>query len=93
MYCGERGIENTNLLTIIRLVRMVPVFYVYAFYLICSSTIDHIWLYTLHIIFIERAKQAPHWDVQSRFRVTYICVSMSVVSKMRRQNYVAHVHT
>ena len=38
---------------------------------------------------IGRAKQAPNWGVQSRFRVIYIYIYMSVVSKMRRQNYVA----
>ena len=26
------------------------------------------------IVFIGRAKRAPHWGVQSRFRVIYICI-------------------
>ena len=72
MYSGESGIENYQFINNYQTCYNGAVFYVYAFYLICSSTIGHIWLYTLHIIFIERAKQAPHWDVQSRFRVIYI---------------------
>ena len=42
---------------------------------------------------IGRAKRAPNWGVQSRFRVI-LCrsVGMSVVSKMRRRNYVGHAH-
>ena len=46
-----------------------------------------------HSLIIGRAKRAPHWGVQSRFRVIHICrsVGRSVchVQKMRRQNYVA----
>ena len=37
-----------------------------------------------------RAKRAPHRGVQSKFRMIY--VGMSVVSKMRRRNYMAHAH-
>ena len=40
------------------------------------------------------AKRAPHWGFQSRFRVIYMCrsVGMSVVSKMRGRDYMAHTH-
>ena len=37
---------------------------------------------------IGRAKQAPHWGVQSRFHVIYICVGMSVVCQT---NYVGGI--
>ena len=30
--------------------------------------------YTIIYTFIGRVKRAPHWDVQSRFRVIYICI-------------------
>ena len=45
---------------------------------------------------IGRVKQAPHWGVQSRFRVIYI-IYVSVGwyvcrVQMCRRNYVAHVH-
>ena len=43
------------------------------------------------MVIVGRAKRAPHWGVQSRFRVI-MSVGMSVVSKMRRRNYVAHAH-
>ena len=36
---------------------------------------------------IGRAKRAPHWAVQSRFRVIYMSVCLSC-PKMRRRNYV-----
>ena len=32
-----------------------------------------IFLVIIIIIIIEQAKRAPHWGVQSRFRVIYIC--------------------
>ena len=42
---------------------------------------------------VGRAKQAPHWGVQSRFRVIYIYICVSPWAKMRTQNYVAiHAH-
>ena len=46
---------------------------------------------------IGRAKRAPHWGVQSRFRVIYICMSVGMYvcryvclswSKKRRRKYV-----
>ena len=43
----------------------------------------------VHIIIIGQAKQAPHWGVQSRFRVLYVSVCMSWYAKARRRNYVA----
>ena len=47
------------------------------------------------IFLVGRAKRAPHWGVQSRFRVIYI-VGMLYVCRMsnllRRRNYVAHAH-
>ena len=42
---------------------------------------------------IGQAKRAPHWGVQLRFRVILcVCVGMSVMSKMRRRNHVAHAN-
>ena len=54
----------------------------------------------LHILILEvhcfneligRVKRAPHWAVQSIFRVIYIYVSvcMSSYARVRRRNYVA----
>ena len=50
-------------------------------------------IFVLFII-IGQVKRAPHWGVQSRFRVIYMCwsVGMSVVSKMRRRDCVTHTH-
>ena len=48
------------------------------------------WVWLNSNSLIGRAKRAPHWGVQSRFCMIY--VGMSVVSKMRRRNYVAHAH-
>ena len=31
---------------------------------------------------IGRAKRAPHWGVQSRFRVIYICMSVCLVCQI-----------
>ena len=46
-------------------------------------------MYTSKVI-VGRAKRAPHWGVQSRFRVTYICYIYVCLSwsKKRRRNYV-----
>ena len=44
--------------------------------------------YTLLVPVIERAKRAPYWGVQSRFRVIYMC---QYVCRGRR-DYVAHAH-
>ena len=41
------------------------------------------------IFLVGRAKRAPHWGVQSRFRMIYICRSVCLSwSKKRRRNYV-----
>ena len=44
---------------------------------------------------IGRAKRAPHWDVQSRFRVIYICMSVCqyVCCMLRRRNPVDQKRT
>ena len=48
---------------------------------------------TIILCIIGRAKRAPHWGVQSRFRVIYICMSVGMYvclswSKKRRRKYV-----
>ena len=49
-----------------------------------NDLIKFIQIFFLHIpliqtfLFIGRAKRAPHWGVQSRFRVIYIYICMSV---------------
>ena len=45
------------------------------------------------IFLVGRAKRAPHWGVQSRFRVIYICMSVGMYvclswSKKHRRKYV-----
>ena len=44
---------------------------------------------------VGQAKRAPHWGVQSRFRVIYIYMSVCLsCPKMRRRNYVnAHAQS
>ena len=55
---------------------------VYHFY---TMAINH----GINIIIIGRAKRAPHWGVQSRFRVIYIlCLYVCRGPKKRRRNYV-----
>ena len=34
------------------------------------------------IFLVGRAKRAPHWGVQSRFRVIYICIYVVGMSRM-----------
>ena len=49
---------------------------------------------TIFLVIIGRAKRAPHWGVQSRFRVIYICiyvVGMSVVCQIT-WNHVNQTH-
>ena len=37
-------------------------------------------------LIIGRAKRAPHWGVQSRFHVIYICIYIYVVGMSRMSN-------
>ena len=44
---------------------------------------------TIFLVIIGRAKRAPHWGVQSRFRVISVLMSVCLSrSKKRRRNYV-----
>ena len=54
---------------------------------ICLYTSDVIEVVVL--IVVGRAKRAPHWGVQSRFRVIYVGIYVCLSwSKKRRRNYV-----
>ena len=47
---------------------------------------------TIFLVLVGRAKRAPHWGVQSRFRVIYIYMCMCLSwSKKRRRNYVGQM--
>ena len=41
---------------------------------------------------IGRAKRAPHWGVQSRFRVIYICCRYVSYVKVGGVTWTKHVH-
>ena len=41
-------------------------------------SVEHV-RYVANKQYIGRAKRAPHWGVQSRFRVIYVSVGMSVI--------------
>ena len=49
---------------------------------------------TIFLVIIGRAKRAPHWGVQSRFRVIYYTVYMLSVCLVcqSRRSYVKHAH-
>ena len=40
------------------------------------NVINNVVLANLYVTIIGRVKRAPHWGVQSRFRVIYICMSV-----------------
>ena len=41
-----------------------------------------IFQYSFVPILVGRAKRAPHWGVQSRFRVIYVCMSVCLVCQI-----------
>ena len=43
-------------------------------YIYIYSNVISLGVHVCVYIFIGRAKRAPHWGVQSRFRVIYICM-------------------
>ena len=55
--------------------------HLFLMYMLCIKYMHTIYIkniifnvYGMHIFLIGRAKRAPHWGVQSRFRVIYVCM-------------------
>ena len=58
-------------------------YFIYLPSLVCLISIAYL-IFSSKVI--GRAKRAPHWDVQSRFRVIYIYIYIYVVGMSRMSN-------